>query len=1519
MPFRSRTYCVVTLGVAVWLAGRVAAYADDKAWLVADIVAGLSDADPQNRVAAASRAMNAKDDRLLGVLVRALSDTDTEVRKRAASAIASTPGDRAGQVAIRHLSHADPVVRLSLRRRFVIPQKLPDELLPALLAGLEDSDNTVRDYTAAAIRRMPGDAATAVMVKLLDHEDPALRKQAIYRLREHPTADAVRLLAKRLDDPDNATQLLAAATLRGLRAEGVADVMLAALKHAAPTVRRQAAAYFVADPQPRALAALLTALKDLDNETRGHAANALRKLDDARAAAALKKFPQRQQRKPDIEALFGKSPSPQTLKMLLQHRDGTVRHRAIQLLRAVKDDSTVKVALAALRHPDPVVRHQAAARFIEAPDGAAVPALKNALDDADSEVRKHAAHALRRTPGDAAAKVSLAALRHKDPRVRHHASYRFVEMPDAAAVPALRNALQDLSTDVRKHAAYALRKTPGDEATQAAVEMLNHPDPGVRYHASYRFVDFPDAAFVPALVRSLSDSDSTVRRHAALALRKTSGDAAVSACLATFRHADPAVRRNVVYRFAELPDSRASAKLIAALNDEDREVRLNAISSLAVSGDANAITALLRLIDNQDADLRHRAGNAVKTLAVRFRDTQTATRSPFRSQDVEAALNPLPSRRIATPAACVELLGGERITGNVVKFVAGSNVATGGLPPHFVIALRDLSVASASLSSPQHSGEARVLTRWIRRVVWRRPRGSGHDQPGTALLNNGQRLPFRALRWNENGAVLLAATGTHHVEFHDLAELHLPQSDPWPAYFEQLAMSGTGAADPILQLVVRDGSRVRTAASRFALFADTTAGDPREWRHVFQPAWSLDLLSVQQDRLWLRSHNPATLVPMFLPFDYEPKTDSFFTWQVNHNVHGDPAVTGNQHSRWGFGVHADNVLRFTLPGLSANFETHVGLDHCVHHGGCARAIVRLRTKDQVKDLYTSPLLIGSNKAHATGSLDLPAASPETRLELVADSAHADRPRGADPLDIRDSLNWMEPRFQLDSAELQETIAGQASQLIASQTGWHLQAGERGSVGLANLWWNHRGTPTYVLVVKQAPVTISRIVSAGQRANQLLLNVWRTGAAPTAPRIEVRINGGPVGVFEIPPYQPNHLLTPIAVPMNVAGGEDLTITVRHLDAAPDGIFWEHSGLDHDLPSPLALFEDAANLERADDGNAGEVALVDDVAYSGKRAIQLTPGGHFEVAFRQPLKIREQPGDDAVRFLRFAFRKTGGGLVSLALRRPAPDALPIRYDAGAGEAAAGPAKHIWPAGIPDEWVVAEVDLFADWGETEVDALVLGTTGGQAALIDCVYLARSRQDFGRIAVSFPPAEANFRARRALSQPVLDITRQAIVGIEIAGRRGTGVLIGDEGLVLTAASVAGAVGGDASVLLSDSRTAKGTVTRINPKANCGIIKLNEKPELAGTKLSQRPKLPPIGLYIGFSFSAQYFNAEQPQSYLTMIVGAADDTFQTDYQVPGAWPGGPLFDRNAEVVGVHLGGTQFAAVQQFSDWVEQR
>ena len=186
-------------------------------------------------------------------------------------------------------------------------------------------------------------------------------------------------------------------------------------------------------------------------------------------------------------------------------------------------------------------------------------------------------------------------------------------------------------------------------------------------------------------------------------------------------------------------------------------------------------------------------------------------------------------------------------------------------------------------------------------------------------------------------------------------------------------------------------------------------------------------------------------------------------------------------------------------------------------------------------LFRGDLLIGSDKLQDTGVLKLDAAGAGRQLVLVAHPAHADRPPGADPLDIRDVVDWLEPQLNLNLDRLRAEVRSRLVGLVSGFDGWTIAPGDENQMVFANCFdpsgprdrrfrFNFRP--------QSAAVTLKRQLHVEPDQNWLLLYVSRIGdnnvTSPT--QAIVKINGQQVGDFDVPGnwggVDPQPLLVPV---------------------------------------------------------------------------------------------------------------------------------------------------------------------------------------------------------------------------------------------------------------------------------------------------------------------------------------------------------------------------------------------------------
>jgi hypothetical protein len=695
------------------------------------------------------------------------------------------------------------------------------------------------------------------------------------------------------------------------------------------------------------------------------------------------------------------------------------------------------------------------------------------------------------------------------------------------------------------------------------------------------------------------------------------------------------------------------------------------------------------------------------------------------------------------PPAYVEMHGGDRLPGVAIDYRTGGEQPFDPLPPHLV-------VQSAQAFEPPENRpvpEIRVATEHIRRIVWQR-RGTQPYQPGTALFRDGRSLVFRAVRLSSGQAHLLLPDGSdRRIPWSDLAELHFPHGDAWSAWFDELVQLCPSLQTRLYHIETSAGLVATASLARLSPRFEGNSADPDRWVHGIQPAWSLEILwvpcrEIVYRRSWLPTEAPLWRLPATRPAGERGMPPPC---EINRNWRGGPLASQTLDFGGGIGVHGRSELAFELPKGASAFHSHVCLDRSAGKGGSIVARVFLG-EAHGNPLWQSPPIVGSESVADTGSLALSEGkSLRRQLVLQIDPLVHGRPSGADPLEIRDHANWCDPLLELDPVMVQPELDRRLARRTTAWKDWTVRVPDAASTAearleLAYLGGERRPLPgSFHLAVqtRTKPLVLARSITVGPRDNWLLVAATRAVSRGQEPRLEVRIDGELAAEFAVPHRQDNvDENRPLAVSLaeyQRAVPREIDVELRQL-AVADSAPVEYRAIQaaQQLPTLYLVLEESAAGAPLDMATAvAGATLVDDDRYHGARSVRLPAGGEYRLPLPAAVRIRERPAWGEYRLLRFAIRKHGGGRAALALETAQPREQPARYDAGSGQPAYGSAKRVLP-NLPDEWIVITRDLFADFGDLDVNALWLGCPDGEAALFDHVYLARGHYDLDRI----PPA---------------------------------------------------------------------------------------------------------------------------------------------------------------------------------------
>ncbi len=683
----------------------------------------------------------------------------------------------------------------------------------------------------------------------------------------------------------------------------------------------------------------------------------------------------------------------------------------------------------------------------------------------------------------------------------------------------------------------------------------------------------------------------------------------------------------------------------------------------------------------------------------------------------------------ARPPTFVETLLGDRLPGRVTRHQSGSDLPFQALPDHLLVE------PSFDTRPPQDRDGTplRIATRWVRRIVWQPSRL--RYQPGLVVLSDGRRLTFRALRWQPTAVVLLLDEGRRTIAWNELADLHLRTEDQWDDYFDELTVLAADS-NRLLQVETKQGLIATTSWNRHRAYARGNAEDSGSWVHGLQPAWSLDVLWLPADSVSCRRFftTEEVLLSRIHPQQVvQRSTLAGFgrPWMKNLNVDGGPLTSSEGLSGWGFGVHAHNELRFALPSAARRFRSLLGLDRIAESGGCVEGQVDV-TDGDTRNLFTSDVLVGSKQVVDTNNLPLGESTDSQTLVLRVLEAHRNRPAGADPFDIRDSADWIEPIVTLDTSAIEPPLADRFAPQSTAWRSWQLVSDPQ-DLKWSTAWDElSAALPSYRLAVTgdQDRLLLEREVRLSPDQRWLVVHASCGQKFEAPPRIEVSADGQPLSGYDVPLLDRDHLnARPLIVSLERLAKNTGAVRLQIQqtpNAARTPVLWHSVSITQHRPDIYQVFDELGTWRNtAGEGKAITASAMVD-PHHGQRAVQIPSGSAYELSWDKPVAIRERPLWGEYRFIRFAFRsksKDAHATLRLLSRDGTHQSV---YFAGPRRSDNQQAYRVWDRHLPDQWTLITRDVARDFGNLDLTGIQVQLSEGQDVSFDNIYLARSLDDF-------------------------------------------------------------------------------------------------------------------------------------------------------------------------------------------------
>jgi len=156
------------------------------------------------------------------------------------------------------------------------------------------------------------------------------------------------------------------------------------------------------------------------------------------------------------------------------------------------------------------------------------------------------------------------------------------------------------------------------------------------------------------------------------------------------------------------------------------------------------------------------------------------------------------------------------------------------------------------------------------------------------------------------------------------------------------------------------------------------------------------------------------------------------------------------------------------------------------------------------------------------------------------------------------------------------------------------------------------------------------------------------------------------------------------------------------------------------------------------------------------------------------------------------------------------------------------------------------------------------------------------------------------------LQHVRKATVSISLGEGFGSGVIVSADGLILTAAHVTAGVDKELTVILNDGTKLKAVSMGLVSNTDAAMMRITEEGAYPYVEINRENDYK-LGHWIfALGHSGGFDKERGPVVRLGRIVKDSEATMQTDCKVIGGDSGGPLFDLNGQLIGIHsrVGGS---------------
>jgi len=168
-------------------------------------------------------------------------------------------------------------------------------------------------------------------------------------------------------------------------------------------------------------------------------------------------------------------------------------------------------------------------------------------------------------------------------------------------------------------------------------------------------------------------------------------------------------------------------------------------------------------------------------------------------------------------------------------------------------------------------------------------------------------------------------------------------------------------------------------------------------------------------------------------------------------------------------------------------------------------------------------------------------------------------------------------------------------------------------------------------------------------------------------------------------------------------------------------------------------------------------------------------------------------------------------------------------------------------------------------------------------------------------PSGREDLEQIQGLLKSALPQARKATVCIELDQGSGSGVVISKDGLILSAAHVTGGVDREFTVIFEDGKKVKAVSLGLNSETDCSMAKIVDEGSYPFVEVD-RNDLTKLGDWVfSLGHSGGFDQDRGTVVRLGRLIRVVNDsTWQSDCNLIGGDSGGPLFDLQGRLIGIH-------------------